>query len=298
MIYHEPVLLKESIEGLNINPLGIYVDVTFGGGGHSGEILKKLKKGKLFAFDQDEETIKSTINDERFVLISKNFKYIKNTLKMYNVIQVEGVLADLGISSHQIDSPDRGFSQRFNSGLDMRMDKNTGLTAKKIINTYTEKKLKEMFSSYGEVRNASKLSSLIVKARKDTKINTVDKFKKVINPCVRYDKQNKYFARVFQALRIEVNDELNALEDFLSQCKDIIKTGGRLAVISYHSLEDRRVKNFIKSGNVNGVVEKDFYGKPIVSFKAINKKPVYPTKEEIAVNSRARSAKLRVAKKL
>lgn len=298
MIYHEPVLLQESIEGLNINPKGIYVDVTFGGGGHSREILKKLTQGKLFAFDQDEEAAKNSIDDARFVLINQNFKNLKTLIKLHNSIPLDGLLADLGVSSHQFDSFKRGFSIRFDSELDMRMDKNTKLTAKKIINTYTEKDLKRIFFLYGEVKNAAKLSDLIVKARKNKKINTVYEFKKVIEPCVPKGKQNKYYAQVFQALRIEVNDELNALKDLLTQCEEVLKTGGRLAVISYHSLEDRIVKNFIKTGRFEGGVKKDFYGNPIVSFRAINRKPIRPTDNEIKRNNRARSAKLRIAEKL
>lgn len=298
MVYHEPVLLKESIEGLNINPKGIYVDATFGGGGHSREILKKLTQGKLFAFDQDEEAAKNAIDDARFVLINQNFTNLKTLMKLHNVISLDGLLADLGVSSHQFDSSERGFSIRFDSELDMRMDKNTKLTAKKIINTYTEKDLKRIFFLYGEVKNATKLSGLIVKARKDKKINTVNEFKKVIEPCVPKGKQNKYYAQVFQALRIEVNDELNALKDLLTQCEDVLQTGGRLAVISYHSLEDRIVKNFIKTGRFKGEVKKDFYGNPIVSFRAINRKPIRPTDKEIERNNRARSAKLRIAEKL
>lgn len=298
MIYHEPVLLQESIEGLNINPKGIYVDATFGGGGHSREILKKLTQGKLFAFDQDGEAVKNTIDDARFVLINQNFKNLKALMKLQNAIPLDGLLADLGVSSHQFDSSERGFSIRFDSELDMRMSKDTQLTAKGIINTYTDKNLKRMFFMYGEVRNAAKLSSLIVNARKREKITTVNEFKKAIEPCVPKGKQHKYYARVFQALRIEVNDELNALKDLLTQCEDILQTGGRLAVISYHSLEDRLVKNFIKTGKFKGEVEKDFYGNPIVSFRAINRKPICPTDTEIERNNRARSAKLRIAEKL
>ena len=298
MIYHEPVLLQESIEGLNINPKGIYVDATFGGGGHSRGILKKLTQGKLFAFDQDEEAARNSIDDARFVLINQNFINLKTLMKLHNAIPLNGLLADLGVSSHQFDSFERGFSIRFDSELDMRMDKNTNLTAKKIINTYTEKDLKRIFFLYGEVKNATKLSGLIVKARKNEKINTVNEFKKVIEPCVPKGKQNKYYAQVFQALRIEVNDELNALKDLLTQCEEVLKTGGRLAVISYHSLEDRIVKNFIKTGRFEGGVKKDFYGNPIVSFKAINRKPIRPTDREIERNNRARSAKLRIAEKL
>ena len=298
MIYHEPVLLQESIEGLNIDPKGIYVDATFGGGGHSKGILKKLTQGKLFAFDQDEEAAKNSIDDARFVLINQNFKNLKTHMKLHDAIPLNGLLADLGVSSHQFDSFERGFSIRFDSELDMRMDKNTNLTAKKIINTYTEKDLKRIFFLYGEVKNATKLSGLIVKARKNEKINTVNEFKKVIEPCVPKGKQNKYYAQVFQALRIEVNDELNALKDLLTQCEEVLKTGGRLVVISYHSLEDRIVKNFIKTGRFEGGVKKDFYGNPIVSFKAINRKPIRPTDREIERNNRARSAKLRIAEKL
>ena len=298
MIYHEPVLLQESVDGLNINPRGIYVDATFGGGGHSREILKKLTTGKLFAFDQDEDATKNVIDDDRFILINQNFRDLKTFMKLHNAIPVDGLLADLGVSSHQFDSSERGFSIRFDSELDMRMDQNTRLTAKKIIKTYTEKELKAIFSQYGEVKNATTLSRLIVKVRKEKKINTVHELKQAIDSCVPKGKTNKYYAQVFQALRIEVNDELNALKDLLSQCDELLKSEGRLAVISYHSLEDRLVKKFIRTGNFEGEVKKDFYGKPIVSFRAANKKPICPTDKEIVRNNRARSAKLRIAEKL
>ncbi|MBL4655527.1 MAG: 16S rRNA (cytosine(1402)-N(4))-methyltransferase RsmH [Bacteroidia bacterium] len=298
MMYHEPVLLQESVEGLNINPKGIYIDATFGGGGHSREILKKLTTGKLFAFDQDEEATKNAIDDNRFILINQNFRDLTTFMKLQNAIPVDGLLADLGVSSHQFDSSERGFSIRFDSELDMRMSKDTRLTAKKIIKTYSAKELKAIFSQYGEVKNATTLSGLIVKARKDKKINTVNEFKEAIYSCVPKGKQNKYYAQVFQALRIEVNDELHALKDLLSQCEELIKSEGRLAVISYHSLEDRLVKKFIKTGKFEGEVKKDFYGKPIVSFRAVDRKPIRPSNKEIARNNRARSAKLRIAEKL
>ena len=298
MIYHEPVLLQESIEGLNINPDGIYIDATYGGGGHSRYILKKLTKGKLFAFDQDEDAAKNAIDNDHFILINQNFRNLKTFMSENNAIPVDGLLADLGVSSHQLNSAERGFSIRYDSELDMRMSKNTRTTAKEIVNTYPEKGLKRIFFQYGEVKNAGKLSGFIVKARKDKKINTVNEFKKAIDPCVPKGKENKYYAQVFQALRIEVNDELNALKDLLSQCNFLLKSGGRMAVISYHSLEDRLVKNFIKTGNFEGDLKKDFYGNPIVSFRAITKKPIRPTDREIEKNSRARSAKLRIAEKL
>jgi 16S rRNA (cytosine1402-N4)-methyltransferase len=297
MEYHNPVLLKECIDGLNINPEGIYVDVTFGGGGHSREILKHLTTGKLYAFDQDDDAVKNKIDDERFVLIKQNFRYLKNFLKMYNALPVDGLLADLGVSSHQFDEAERGFSIRFDAKLDMRMDQNGKLTAAEVLNTYSEEELKRIFKLYGEVDNAGYLASIIFHNRKDKTINTVNDLKVMITKCVKRGKENQYYAQVFQALRIEVNKELDVLQELLLQSLDVLKPGGRLVVISYHSLEDRLVKNIMRSGKFEGEVEKDFYGNQLTPFKQITRKPIVPTERENEENSRARSAKLRIAEK-
>ena len=297
MEYHNPVLLKECIEGLNINPAGIYVDVTFGGGGHSREILKHLTTGKLYAFDQDDDAVKNKIDDERFVLIKQNFRYLKNFLKMYNALPIDGLLADLGVSSHQFDEAERGFSIRFNAKLDMRMDQNGKQTAADILNTYSEEELKRIFKLYGEVDNAGYLASIIFHNRKDKHIDTVNDLKVMITKCVKKGRENQYYAQVFQALRIEVNKELDVLQELLTQSLEVLKPGGRLVVISYHSLEDRLVKNIMRSGKFVGEVEKDFYGNQLTPFKQITKKPIVPSAEENEINSRARSAKLRIAEK-
>ena len=297
MEYHNPVLLKECIEGLNINPKGIYVDVTFGGGGHSREILKHLSTGKLYAFDQDDDAVKNKIDDERFVLIKQNFKYLKNFLKMYNALPIDGLLADLGVSSHQFDEAGRGFSIRFDAKLDMRMDRNIKQTAADIINTYTEEDLKRIFKVYGEVDNAGRLANVIFHSKKEKKINTVNDLKAAIEKCVKRGRENQYYAQVFQALRIEVNKELDALQELLLQSLEVLKPGGRLVVISYHSLEDRLVKNIMRSGKFEGEVEKDFYGNKITPFEQITRKPIVPSDCENEENSRARSAKLRIAEK-
>lgn len=297
-MYHNPVLLKDCIEGLNIKPDGIYVDVTYGGGGHSKEILKHLTTGKLYAFDQDAEAIQNKVDDEKLVLIKQNFKYLKNYLKMYNALPVDGILADLGVSSHQFDEAERGFSTRFDASLDMRMDRDAKQTAEEILNTYSEEQLKKVFAEYGEVENASKLAWLIFTARKEKPIKTINELKEVIQRAVRKGKENQYYAQVFQALRIEVNHELDVLQSLLIQSLEVLKPGGRLVIISYHSLEDRLVKNFIRSGKFEGEVEKDFYGNAIKPFEAINRKPIIPSDVEIENNSRARSAKLRIAEKI
>lgn len=297
MQYHKPVLLKECIDGLNINPKGIYVDVTFGGGGHSREILKHLTTGKLYAFDQDDDALKNTIKDERFVLIKQNFRYLKNFLKMYNALPIDGLLADLGVSSHQFDEADRGFSIRFDAKLDMRMDRNTKVTAADVLNTYSEEELKRIFKLYGEVDNAGRLAYAIVHARKEKKIETVNDLKGAIEKCVKRGRENQYFAQVFQALRIEVNKELDVLQELLMQSLEVLKPGGRLVVIAYHSLEDRLVKNIMRSGKFEGEVEKDFFGNQLAPFKQITRKPIVPSDEENVENSRARSAKLRIAEK-
>jgi 16S rRNA (cytosine1402-N4)-methyltransferase len=297
MEYHNPVLLKNCIEGLNINPKGIYVDVTFGGGGHSREILKHLTTGKLYAFDQDEDAVKNKIDDERFVLIRQNFRYLKNFLKMYNALPIDGLLADLGVSSHQFDEAERGFSTRFDAKLDMRMDRGAKLTAAEVLNTYTEEDLKRIFKMYGEVENAGRLAYQIVHSRNTKKIETVNDLKLAIDKCVKRGRENKYYAQVFQALRIEVNKELDALKELLTQSLEVIKPGGRLVVISYQSLEDKLVKNIIRSGKFEGEVEKDFFGNQLTPLAAITRKAIVPSEEEIAKNSRARSAKLRIAEK-
>jgi 16S rRNA (cytosine1402-N4)-methyltransferase len=297
MEYHNPVLLKECIDGLNINPTGIYVDVTFGGGGHSREILKHLTTGKLYAFDQDDDAVKNKIDDERFVLIKQNFRYLKNFLKMYDALPIDGLLADLGVSSHQFDEAERGFSIRFDAKLDMRMDQNGKVTAADVLNTYGEDELKRIFRLYGEVDNAGYLASIIFHNRKDKHIETVNDLKVMITKCVKRGKENQYYAQVFQALRIEVNKELDVLQELLLQSLDVLKPGGRLVVISYHSLEDRLVKNIMRSGKFEGEVEKDFYGNQLTPFKQITRKPIVPSDAENVENSRARSAKLRIAEK-
>ncbi|MBI4931267.1 MAG: 16S rRNA (cytosine(1402)-N(4))-methyltransferase RsmH [Bacteroidetes bacterium] len=293
--YHTPVLLNSCIEALHIRPNGIYVDATFGGGGHSREIFKHLTTGKLFVFDIDEDAVKNAIDDKRFTLIRKNFSELKSSLLAHNVTEIDGLLADLGVSSHQFDSAERGFSTRFDSSLDMRMGKQSGTTASEIIQTYSEENLKKIFREYGELRNASQVVKKIVTNRNS--IRTVNDLKKAIANCADRGKENQFYAKVFQALRIEVNDELSALKELLIQSKDVLKTGGRIAVISYHSLEDRLVKNFFRSGNFEGELEKDIYGNVNAPFKTINKKPIVPSEKEIEQNSRARSAKLRIAEK-
>jgi 16S rRNA (cytosine1402-N4)-methyltransferase len=297
-MYHNPVLLNESVEGLNIKGNGIYVDVTYGGGGHSREILKHLTTGKLYAFDQDDDAFANKVEDEKLVLIKQNFKYMKNFLKMYNALPVDGILADLGVSSHQFDEGTRGFSTRFEGKLDMRMDKSGALTAADIVNTYDEQALVNMFSTYGEVENSKRLAACIVKERASKKINTTEEFKQAIISCIPKMREQQYLAKVFQALRIAVNSELDVLKELLKQSLEVLKPGGRLSVISYHSLEDRLVKNFIKSGNFEGKVEQDFYGNKLVDFKAINRQLITPSEEELKLNNRSRSAKLRIAEKL
>jgi len=300
MEYHEPALLTEAIEGLNIKAGGTYVDATYGGGGHSRAILEKLnREGKLFAFDQDEDAAKNTIQDKRFTLIQSNFRFIKRFMRYYNALPVDGILADLGISSHQVDTASRGFSTRFDASLDMRMNAQQKLTARDVINTYSEEKLKSIFSEYGEVDNAGRVAAQIVTARKSRSIETT---KQLIEALDRYiDKRfpAKYLSKIFQALRIEVNDEINALKEFLEQSADVLTKGGRLAVISYHSLEDRLVKNFLRTGKTEGELEKDIYGNIInVPFNSLTKKPVTPSEEEINRNPRARSARMRIAEKI
>jgi 16S rRNA (cytosine1402-N4)-methyltransferase len=298
--YHRPVMLDQCIEALNIKPDGIYVDATFGGGGHSIRILEHLTGGRLIAFDQDDDARMEAekIQSRSFTFCQANFMYLKKYLKLNGVTKVDGVLADLGISSHQIDSPQRGFSTRFEGPLDMRMDTRISKTASSLLNTYSEADLHKIFGMYGELRNARTAAKLIVKERVNKQLITTEDLKSVLKSVAPKGKENKYFAQVFQALRIEVNDEMKALEDFLHQCGEVVETGGRIAVMSYHSLEDRMVKNYINKGKAFGEVEKDFYGHEIKPFEAVNRKPIEASEEEISMNNRARSAKLRVAEKI
>lgn len=298
--YHVPVLLQSCIDGLNINPDGVYIDLTFGGGGHSKEILKHLsEKGKLFSFDQDEDAKANIPDDKRLVFVPHNFRYVSNYLRLYGVTKVDGILGDLGVSSHQFDKAERGFSIRFDADLDMRMNQKSDLTAKKVLNTYDAKKLTAMFREYGEVDNAFKLSNLIVEARINNLIETTSQFKEIIKPCTPKFEESRYLAKVYQAIRIEVNQEIEALKECLTQCVKLLSPNGRLVIISYHSLEDRLVKNVIKSGNVEGIEEKDVvFGKITKYFKSMTAKPIVPSAEEIEINSRARSAKLRIATRI
>ncbi len=297
MKYHQPVLLNECIEGLQIDPTGIYVDVTYGGGGHSKEILKHLTTGKLIAFDQDEDSEKNKMQDGKLIFVRQNFKYLKNYLRLHKALPVKGILADLGVSSHQFDTAERGFSTRFDAELDMRMDRNNPKTAKGILNEYSEVQLKELFKVYGEIPNAAKLAYRIFHQRKEKAIKTVNELKLAIAPLITRGKESQYLAQVFQALRIEVNDEMQVLKDLLIQSEEVLDKGGRLVVISYHSLEDRLVKHFMRKGKFEGEVEKDFYGNTFTPFDSLTKKPVLPGIEELEQNPRSRSAKLRIAEK-
>src|SRR5690606_37011826 len=297
--YHIPVMLNECIDGLQINPSGVYVDVTFGGGGHSRAILERLgESGKLIAFDQDPDALENTIPDSRFTLIHQNFRFLKNNLKFQGIESVDGILADLGISSHQINERERGFSTRFDAKLDMRMDQVGYVDAKDVINGYSEEALHRMFGMYGEIQNAKTLDKTIVSSRIHEPIIGVEQLKNAIAKVVPRNKENKYYAQVFQALRIEVNKELEALEAFLLQSAAVLKPGGRLVVMSYHSLEDCLVKNFMLKGKFKGEVEKDFFGNEIKPFKIISKKVIVASPEEVEGNNRARSAKLRIAEKV
>ena len=296
MEYHNPVLLNESVAGLNIKPEGIYVDVTFGGGGHSREILSRLdENGKLFAFDQDEDAQRNCINDDRFTLIPQNFRFIKRYLRFYGVQKVDGILADLGVSSHQFDEAERGFSTRFDAALDMRMNQSVGISAYDVINNYSEEKLSQVLFEYGELRNARALAKKIVEKRSVEKIKKSFELKKVLEEFVPKAKEHKILAQIFQAIRIEVNQEIEALKEFLLQIPELLNEDGRLSIISYHSLEDRLVKRFIRNGLFEGEPEKDFFGNVTVPLKKIEKM-IIPSNEEIKKNNRARSAKLRLAK--
>jgi 16S rRNA (cytosine1402-N4)-methyltransferase len=298
--YHSPVLLQACIDYLNIQPNGVYVDLTFGGGGHSSHILKSLgEKGKLFAFDQDEDAQKNALKDSRFTLIPHNFRYLKNYLRVFGVTKVNGILGDLGVSSHQFDDADRGFSLRFDAELDMRMNKKSELSAKTVLNAYTEEQLSKLFREYADLNQSYKLAKLIVKARAEKEIVSTSDLKAAIAPCIPRFEENKYLARVFQALRMEVNQEVEALKECLTQCVEVLDTNGRLVIISYHSIEDRLSKNIMRSGNVEGVEHKDLiYGRGTKVFKVLTSKPVVPDEEEIKINTRARSAKLRAAEKI
>jgi 16S rRNA (cytosine1402-N4)-methyltransferase len=298
MIYHQPVLLKECIEGLNIRPDGTYVDLTYGGGGHSKEILKRLKTGRLIAFDQDAEAGTNVVKDEKFLFIRGNFRFARNWLHFHGIETLDGALADLGLSSWHIDRPERGFSFRFNSILDMRMNTDASLTAGKILNTYSSEDLENVFYKYGELGNAGKLSSQIIKYRKDSPVESVDDLLRAIHGSVPVHNRQKYLAKVFQALRIEVNDEINALSEMLEQITGLLKSGARFCVITYHSLEDRLVKNLFRSGNLEGNLDKDFYGNVSLLFRQINRKVICPGERELQQNPRARSAKLRIAEKI
>ena len=298
MEYHNPVLLNECIEGLVIKPTGTYVDVTFGGGGHSKLILKKLVGGKLYAFDQDKNAHKNALSGEGFKLINANFRHLRNFLRMEGVRKIDGLLADLGVSSHQFDVAERGFSIRFNGELDMRMNTNSHLTAKQVVNEYSQQDLANLLFKYGDLRNSRAISREIVKARETETIVTTSQLIDVVGCMVPEKNRNQFSARIFQAIRIEVNDEIKALEEMLLDAVDMLNEGGRLVLVSYHSLEDRMVKNLMKKGSIEGVLEKDFFGNPIKDLKEVTRKVIVATKEQIAENSRARSAKLRIAEKI
>jgi 16S rRNA (cytosine1402-N4)-methyltransferase len=300
MTYHKPVLLQESIDALQIEPAGTYVDLTFGGGGHSIVILEHLLEGKLFAFDQDPDAavIASRIDSKGFKFIKNNFRYADKFLKLHGVKQVDGILADLGVSSHQIDTPERGFSTRYDGDLDMRMDQGATKSARDIVNKYTEGDLHKIFGMYGELKNAKSLASAIVARRSQDLIKTNEDLKKILIEFAPRNREFKYYAQVFQALRIEVNNELDALKEMLTRCMNILRPGGRMVVISYHSLEDRIVKNYFNKGKFFGEVEKDVFGNEIKPLKAVNRKPILASEHEISENNRARSAKMRIADKL
>ena len=298
MEYHNPVLLKETVDGLNISPDGIYVDVTFGGGGHSKEILKRLgDKGKLYAFDQDSDALKNTIDDDRFTLIHENFRFLKRFLRFHGVRQVDGILADFGVSSHQFDVAERGFSTRFEADLDMRMNQASELSAFHVVNEYDEEQIKQVLLQYGELRAAPAMAKLIVESRAKEPIVTSEQLKAVLKKFLPPRFENKVLAQIYQAIRIEVNQEIEVLKEFLMQTPEVLKPGGRLSLISYHSLEDRLVKRFIRNGMFSGEPERDMYGNFEVPLKKINGL-IVPTAEEIKMNNRARSAKLRIAEKL
>lgn len=297
-IYHIPALLQESVEGLDIQPDGVYADLTFGGGGHSREIIKKLgKQGRLIAFDQDKDAYKNKIDDLRFTFVNGNFRYLKNFLRYHDVKQLDGILADLGVSFHHFDQAERGFSFRLSGRLDMRMNRNAKITAADVLNEYSEEQLADIFFLYGELKIARRIALAVVRFRKEKKIETISDFLEIMEPLTYRERENKTLALAFQALRIEVNDELKALEEMLEQGLQMLKPGGRFCVISYHSLEDRLVKNFFRTGNFEGKLEKDFYGNVETPFVLINRKVIVPSDEEQNINTRSRSAKLRIAEK-
>lgn len=297
-VYHVPVLLKETVDGLNINPEGVYIDVTFGGGGHSREILRRLSpSGRLFSFDQDADAERNVPDDERLTFVRSNFRYLKNWMRYYDIPQVDGILADLGVSSHHFDDRSRGFSFRFEGALDMRMNKRASRTAADIVNDYSEEQLASLFYLYGELKQSRKLASLLVKARVRGRLETVEEFLEVVKPVFPRDREKKELAKAFQALRIEVNQEMDALKEMLMAASEILAPGGRLSVLTYHSLEDRMVKNIIKTGNVEGKVEQDFFGRINCPFRAVNNKVIVADEKEQQENPRSRSAKLRIAEK-
>lgn len=300
-VYHVPVLLKESVDGLNIGTGGCYVDVTFGGGGHSREILSRLDhQGHLYSFDQDADAEKNAegFDKGKFTFVRSNFRFLKNFMKYYGVEQIDGLLADLGVSSHHFDDSERGFSFRFEGKLDMRMNQRAGRTAADVVNTYDEKQLADVFYLYGELKQSRKLAAAIVKARQGKRVETIGDFLEIVKPFFRGEREKKELAKVFQALRIEVNHEMDALRDMLKGATEMLKPGGRLVVITYHSLEDRMVKNLMKTGNVEGKEDKDFFGKVNTPFRLVNRQVIVPSDEELAGNPRSRSAKLRIAEKL
>lgn len=296
--YHIPVLLQESIEGMNLQPNGIYVDMTFGGGGHSKEILRQGDSSiRLFSFDQDADAEKNIVDDNRFTFVRSNFRYLYNFLRYHQVEQVDGILADLGVSSHHFDDSERGFSFRFDGNLDMRMNKRAGITAADVVNTYDEERLANIFYLYGELKNSRKLASAIAKARNEKAIKTIGDFLVIVKPMFGREREKKELAKVFQALRIEVNQEMEALKEMLYAAAEALKPGGRLVVITYHSLEDRMVKNIMKTGNIEGKAEQDFFGNVQTPFRLVNNKVIVASNEEVERNPRSRSAKLRIAEK-
>ncbi|WP_431133941.1 16S rRNA (cytosine(1402)-N(4))-methyltransferase RsmH [Psychroserpens mesophilus] len=298
MEYHNPVLLKETVDGLNIRPDGVYVDVTFGGGGHSKEILNRLgSNGKLFAFDQDKDALLNTIDDNRFTLINENFRYVRRFLRFYGVKEVDGILADFGVSSHQFDVAERGFSTRFEADLDMRMNQDDAISAYHVVNEYEEEQIRQVLFQYGELRQAPAMAKVIVEERKNGEIKTSEQLKAVLKRFLNHKKENKVLAQIYQAIRIEVNQEIEALKEFLMQTPEVLVKGGRLSLISYHSLEDRLVKRFIRNGMFEGEPVRDVFGNFEVPLKKVGNL-IVPTKEEITINNRARSAKLRIAEKL
>lgn len=299
LTYHTPVLLQESVNGLNIHQDGIYVDVTFGGGGHSREILSRLgNNGHLYSFDQDADSEKNIVADDRFTFVRSNFRYIRNWMRYYHVEHIDGILADLGVSSHHFDDETRGFSFRFDAPLDMRMNKRAGSTAASVLNSYTEEQLAQIFYLYGELKNARKIASAIIKARMDKPINTTSDLLMATEKLFQKEREKKEMAKMFQALRIEVNQEMGALKEMLTSATELLREGGRLSVITYHSLEDRMVKNIMKTGNPEGKVEKDFFGRSCSPFQLVNSKVIVPSSEEQQTNPRSRSAKLRIAEKV